>query len=358
MTSYTFQDCPPIRLAIVGEAGGTHVGESLRSASEAAGHRVLHFHTQLAFTGARILKSLAWRFADKRPLSLNRFSSSVVRECEAGRVNVLIATGRAPLTATALHYLRSIGVAVLNYSTDDPWNPSLRSNWFLEALPHYDTVFSTRRSNIEDFRRLGCTDVQFLPFGFDDRLFNMAQLEHEAISHDVLFVGGADGDRVAFMTEFMQFGPQTALVGGYWESFSDTRPFALGQRSPESVCGLTVSAKVNLCLVRRANRDGHVMRSFEIAAIGGCMLAEDTPEHREIFGEDGEAVTYFRSARQAAERARVLLDNPGERARLSAALRARIARGRHTYRDRLSTMLAATHSCYAGSSISENTIIS
>jgi hypothetical protein len=36
------------------------------------------------------------------------------------------------------------------------------------------------------------------------------------------------------------------------------------------------------------------MRSFEIAAVGGCMLARDIDEHREIFGSEGEAAVYFR----------------------------------------------------------------
>jgi spore maturation protein CgeB len=81
------------------------------------------------------------------------------------------------------------------------------------------------------------------------------------------------------------------------------------------------------------------MRSFEIGAVGGCMLAEDTAEHREIFGDDGEAVVYFRSAREAADRARSLLGDSAERARLSIAIKARISGGGHTYRDRLLSML-------------------
>jgi spore maturation protein CgeB len=82
------------------------------------------------------------------------------------------------------------------------------------------------------------------------------------------------------------------------------------------------------------------MRSFEIAAAGGCMLAEDTDEHREIFGPEGEATIYFRNAKEAAERARELLCNPSERKRLAAALHRRIVGGAHTYADRLATILS------------------
>jgi spore maturation protein CgeB len=215
----------------------------------------------------------------------------------------------------------------------------MRSNWHLRALPLYDLIFSPRRSNIEDFRRLGCGKVHHLSFGYDECLFAGATYSSDVCAHDVLFVGGADHDRVAFMTEFVGRGLPVAVVGGYWERYPDARMHALGIKPPDVTRALTAAAKVNLCLVRRANRDGHVMRSFEIAAAGGCMLAEDTEEHRELFGPEGEATIYFGNAREAAERARALLCNPSERKRLAATLHRRIVGGAHTYTDRLATIL-------------------
>ena len=128
-------------------------------------------------------------------------------------------------------------------------------------------------------------------------------------------------------------------------------PMRLDTRLPQELRDLTSAAKVNLCLVRRANRDGHVMRSFEIAAMGGCMLAEDTEEHREIFGEDGECVVYFRSPDEAAARAEELLCEPATRARIAAALRSRIVNGQHTYRRRLTSMLCAAHTPFSESAL-------
>jgi spore maturation protein CgeB len=219
----------------------------------------------------------------------------------------------------------------------------LRASWHLRGLPEYDAIFTTRRANIDSFAEIGCSVVHYLPFGYDEWLFCRRAQALDVPAPDVLFVGGADRDRVAFMSEFLSTGPPVALVGGYWERFPAMRPYAVGQRGPEALCALTAAAKVNLCLVRRANRDGHVMRSFEIAAVGGCMLAEDTAEHREIFGPDCEAVVYFRNPGEAAERARSLLADPAERARLSAVVRARISRGAHTYRDRLVSILEAVN---------------
>jgi len=321
-------------LAIVGNEGATNVGESLRRAAISDGNEVFFFSAFSAGGKSQVMRAMSWRLG-RRPVRLNRFSHEVVEACLDSKPFMLIATGAAPLTMDALQRLRAACITCVNYSTDDPWNPNSRASWHLRALPEYDCVFTTRRANIADFRKLGCRKVHYLPFGYDEWLWRCAAPVPDRAALDVLFVGGADRDRVVFMTEFMRNGPAVALVGGYWERYPATRPNALGHKPPDAVAALTAAAKVNLCLMRRANRDGHVMRSFEIAVLGGCMLAEDTPEHRDLFGADGEAVVYFRTAAEAAERARALLSDPAERARLSDAVQARVVGGLHTYRDRL-----------------------
>ena len=331
---------PSNGLAIVGAFDGTHIGASLERAAARQQIAVMRFDTEEAMRANRLLRTALWRFGGHRPPRLDAFSVEVVARCLQARPALLIATGAAPLTGTALRRLRGMGVACVNYSTDDPWNKAMRASWHLRALPEYDAVFTTRSANLECFRSIGCTDVHYLPFGYDDELFLEPAEPRGEPRHDVLFVGGADDDRVAFITQFLKSGLSITLVGGYWDRYPATRPFALGLRPPEVLARLTITARINLCLVRRANRDGHVMRSFEIAALGGCMLAEDTAEHRQIFGPDGQAVVYFRTPEDAAARARVLLADDTERARLSVAARQCINAGGNTYGDRLSTMLA------------------
>jgi spore maturation protein CgeB len=104
------------------------------------------------------------------------------------------------------------------------------------------------------------------------------------------------------------------------------------------------AAKVVLCLVRRANRDGHVMRTFELAAMGACMLTEDTTDHRELFGPEGQAVMYFRNEVEMVDKLRWLLEHKADRQRLQDAARRLVTQGRHTYQDRLQAMLAAAPS--------------
>ena len=81
------------------------------------------------------------------------------------------------------------------------------------------------------------------------------------------------------------------------------------------------------------------MRSFEVPAMGGCLLIEDTEEHREIFGEDGEVVVYFRTLDEMLDRARWLTTHVDESARLAVAGYVLITTGAHTYENRLASML-------------------
>jgi spore maturation protein CgeB len=327
------------KLALLGKSSGTHIGGSLARAATKLGIQSIWLDADKASSGPRLLRSLFWHLGGRRPLYLNQFSYELLKTCTRAMPEVLVATGMAPLTKSTLRALRKLGIVSVNYSTDDPWNPAMRSNWHLRALPYYDLICTPRRSNVSDFRRLGCARVHYLPFGYDETLFPSSVQSNDIHAYDVLFVGGADPDRAAFMTKFMRHGPPVALAGAYWERYPAFRAYALGTKSPEVIRAATAAAKVNLCLVRRSNRDGHVMRSFEIGAAGGCMLAEDTDEHREIFGPEGEAVIYFRHPEEAGLRARALVCNLSERTRLAASLHRRIIDGDHTYAHRLTTML-------------------
>jgi len=96
---------------------------------------------------------------------------------------------------------------------------------------------------------------------------------------------------------------------------------------------------VSLILVRRANRDGSAMRSFEIPACGACCVAEDTEEHREIFGLDGEAVLYFRTPEELVRRVKEVFGNPELRAKLRTNAHRAITGKPNTYVDRIKTIL-------------------
>jgi len=328
-----------VDLLIAGARGGTNVGQSLYEGAERAGYRAMLLDTKLAMQGPYLLTKLKWHLMGHRPVRLSRFSAEVVDTCARVRPRFFVSVGIAPVKAAAVRALRAQGVQAINYLTDDPWNPGHRSRWALAALREYDRIASPRRANMPQLAALGRPEVRYVPFGYDPS-HCFPEPADRSLASDVIFVGGADADRVPWVHRLVAAGLKVALYGSYWDRFPPTRGVSRGQAGPDVIRRATSVAKLALCLVRRANRDGHVMRSLEIAAIGACMLVEDTDEHRALFGPDGEAVVYFRTPDEMVARAQWLLGRDEERSRLARAVHALITEGPHSYADRLSAMLA------------------
>ncbi|HEV2211471.1 MAG TPA: glycosyltransferase [Verrucomicrobiae bacterium] len=330
-----------MKLLIIGNRGGTHIGQRLQSAATAFGHNAALLDSAAAMAGSRWLRRLNWRLRDHRPTRLDRFSDVVVETARAFQPGLVLATGIAPLTHAALGDLAAHGITTANYLTDDPWNPAHRARWFLHALPFYSTVFSPRRANLGDLAHAGCPAVHYLPFAYDPALHyrQSPSPANAGFASDVLFIGAADPDRLPYTRALISAGLDLLLFGHGWQCDPLTRRCHCGYADVPTARRATAAAKISLCLVRRANRDGHTMRTFEAAAMGACLLAEDTPEHREILGDRGDTAVFFRSIPEMVQRADWLLRHPDERRSLSAAVQARLTPPGNTYADRLQSIL-------------------
>ena len=321
------------------------MGCHLQKAAEELQLPVRLCNSEMAYQGWTPVAKLNWILRGHRPSRLRSFGRTVLHECASAGAMHLITTGLAPIDAEELAAAGRASVVRMNFLTDDPWNPAHAAPWFMHALPHYDFVFSPRRANLADLRRAGCAHVSYLPFGYAPAIHfpeppsNPAEVrQYDA---DVMFAGGADAERIPCIAALIRAGLSVALYGGYWGNYDATRTLNRGHATPAVLRKAVGGARIALCLVRRANRDGHAMRTYELAAMGACILAEDTAEHREILGPDGVSVVYFQSEDEMIERARELLINKERRLRMAAAVLERIRASGNTYRDRLSAMLHA-----------------
>src|SRR5437879_3945310 len=136
------------------------------------------------------------------PSHLTDLSSEILRICRETKPSLVMTTGFAPISGTALREIGSLRIPRINYLTDDPWNPAQRAQWFTEALPYYDYVFSPRMSNLNDLRAAGCRCVHYLPFAFAPHVHfreTVEEPDRARLESDVIFAGGADKDRIPYI---------------------------------------------------------------------------------------------------------------------------------------------------------------
>lgn len=324
-----------MRILLVGIDAPAHVGRFLLRAARDLGHESLFLSSDDAHAGPGIPRRLLWKLS-RRPWAIRGFNEELLARAESWGPQVVLTTGQAPLLAQTLRHLADRKVVTANYSTDDPWNPGHRAGWFLRALPAYHHVFTPRRSTIHDFQGLGCRHVSWMPFAYAPDVHHRVATSHRS---DIAFIGGADRDRVPWIEALATEGFDLSLWGAYWGRFPKLRPFWKGFADPQGMREVLSGTRVALTLMRQANRDSHCMRSYEVAAIGAPILAEDTTDHRNLYGPPGEAALYFSSRDEMLAQARWLVANPREGAAMGERAQARLRASPNTYADRLNDML-------------------
>jgi hypothetical protein len=332
-----------MKLVIVGNRGGTNVGGSFERAATRAGIQVSFLEASSAMSAPGWLRRFNWYCRGHRPTHLELFGRRLLRVLDDFQPDLVLATGIAPLDRQTILRLRGHSIPVVNFLTDDPWNAAHRARWFLRALPEYSAVFSPRRAVMPDLVAAGCPHVAYLPFGYDPEL-HVAEGpgSRRQLDDAVLFVGAAEKERVAYCRALVSTGIRLDLYGDFWNRYAGLRRSWRGYAAPVTLRRVSGGCRISLCLVRRANRDGHTMRTFEAAAMGGCLLVENTSEHRELFGPNLERVVYFESVQELQSAARWLLAHEPDRRRMANAVHTQITRGAHTYSDRLRSILEFT----------------
>lgn len=330
-------DDAEIRVVFVAYDAEGHVGHHLIEAAAKMGIPFRVISPTLAFEAPWLLSRINWHLRGHRPTRLEQFGRRAVELTTSFNATHLVATGIAPLPAHAVRTLRTAGVRTVNWLTDDPWNRAHRAPWFMPGIPEYDVVFTPRSSVLDDLRAAGARRVEIMPFAYCSACHFAARKYEERVA--VSFVGGADDDRVRYIHALVKAGIPVELYGGYWSRNRELRDWARGFVDTAGYRAVVAGTAVSLCLVREANRDAHVMRSYELPAMRACILAQDTPDHRALYGPDGEAVRYFSGPGDIADAAHALLADADERSRLGLAVHSRVVRPENSYLGRLDSLL-------------------
>ncbi len=298
-----------------------------------------------------LLARAARRILKMPPLDRANLNRSLLQRALVFKPSaVLVCKGAYLFPETLASIKRETGAALINYATDDPFNPRACTRELIASIPLYDVYACTKRAIMDDVRNAGCKNVIYLPFAYKPEVhFPEVPREPEDVKRfacDIAFIGGCDSDRIPYFTELLRRIPNLnlRLYGGYWNRHPVLRRywrgFVVGREFRMAIGG----AKISLNLVRRANRDGHVMRSFEIPACGGFMLAESTSEHLEIFGSTDSAV-YFSTPEELAAKAEYYLPREEQRAATASRFYTAITTAKHSYLDRVRALLDLCFNC-------------
>jgi spore maturation protein CgeB len=233
---------------------------------------------------------------------------------------------------------------IIGYSPDDMAARHNQSKQFLQSLGQYDVYFTTKSYGVEGLKKLGCNRVEFIGNAFDPSLhkqFTLSEVEQQNFGGKVGFIGAWEQERANSIYSIAKAEIRLRVWGQGWERCRLRHPKMVLEKKPlwasdyaKAIC----SFDINLCFLRKINRDKQTTRSIEIPACGAFMLAERTDEHLALFREGVEA-EFFSSNDELLDKIKYYIDHADERKRIAAAGRERCLKSGYSNHDRLRQML-------------------
>jgi spore maturation protein CgeB len=280
-----------------------------------------------------------------RPLASGALNAALLDAARDLRPDVVLIGKGAYLTPHTLATIkREVGATLVNWAADDPFNRANATRSLIASIPLYDLYVCTKQAVVADVARAGAAGAAYLKFGYKPDVHYPERPasgdERARFESDVLFIGGCDADRAPYIERLLERLPGTRLhlYGARWDMYRRFRPYWRGNADGRGYRLAMGGTKIALNLVRRANRDDHVMRTFEIPACGAFMLAERTETHVQLFA-DGVEAAFFSTPAEMVEKIRYYLPRRDERMRIAEAGHLKVASGGHTYSDRLGEIL-------------------
>ena len=303
-------------------------------------------------TVKRLLRShwsqrIGWRLA---PGLLAKFESrSFVDRARRFRPDLVLVVSGNLITSRALAEIKSTTAATLfHFHNEDIANRLNTTATLREAIRRYDHVFTTKSFNIDTLSLMGAQAVTYVPHGYRDNCHfpvSVEQRDQKRYGSDVVFVGTWERPRAQTLEQLNGF--DLRVWGNDWQKLPRKSPLRVRVKGRpvygDELARVFGASKISLSFLRKANRDLHTSRTFEIPACGGFQLSERTEEVLNFF-EEGKEIECFSSLDELKDKITYYLKHESRRLRIAASGLERVRRSRYRFTDRLETILSA-YSC-------------
>lgn len=311
------------------------------------GHSILSIDTTLNREQCRV-KQLIEQLTVKicGPRDLVQANINIRKLIKENEFDILwIDKGLTILPETISQVKESIpSIVVVSYSPDDMMNPNNQSKSYLRSIPLYDLHVTTKSYNVTELKELGAKKVFFIDNAFCPSIHRpteVSEKERIILGGKVGFIGTFEKERAKFITFLAENGVKIK-VWGEWPNYYKNKLENLeimggplwGIDYAKAIC----SFDINLCFLRKINRDLQTTRSIEIPACGGFMLAERTDEHMKLF-KDGKEVEFYESREELLEKVLYYLSHDEERRKIAEAGLNRCLKSCYSNQDRLGQVL-------------------
>ncbi len=238
--------------------------------------------------------------------------------------------------------IKDLGCKVFMYNNDNPFAPYFpKYFWrhYLGGLRYADYGFVYRHSNVEDYKKSGCENVELLrSYYIEERNF---YVEHpKLVVPEVIFLGHHEPDeREGYIRSLLKQNISVGVMQKSWEDFEPENPQVVKLADSHKYYNeMLNAAKIALVFLSKINHDTYTRRCFEIPAVKTMMVAPYTEDIAAMF-EDGKEVVLYKNEQEFAEKVKYYLEHEDERLQIANAGYERVMRDGHEVCDRIKQVM-------------------
>ncbi|MEE2745467.1 MAG: glycosyltransferase [Pseudomonadota bacterium] len=339
-----------LRILFVGQmVAGSRVLQRIKAMKD-LGHNVTEVSTSLPGASYEdtptTMERISYRL--RRPLDKGKANQKILKLLNSSDFDIAWIEMANTIRAKTLRWVRlkSPDIKLIWYSEDDMMNPLHRSIFTEYCVPLFDLWVTTKSFNARpgEIDSLGAKRVLFINNSYDPDIHRPPITSHNILNDyisDVTFIGTYEKPRSKSIHHLAANGIKVRVWGNGWESIANAHPNIRVEGRPvydNEYAMAVIASKINLCFLRKSNRDVQTCRSIEIPAIGGFMLHERSDEICDIF-EERVAADYFSSDEELLNKIRFWLQNSVERQKVAYNGHGIIVSGNYRHQDRIETVI-------------------
>jgi hypothetical protein len=210
-----------MKILLIGNSAPSHLGGAYHRALLSLGFDVC-FVDELAAFGwwdRQAFSSFLQRIRGRLPSRVAVFNQLVLGAARQYSPDLVLSVKGSYLTPETIGELKQTSRALLvNYSTDNPFNPAASTPYIRNSLPLWDIYVTPRAHTIRELEQYCKGAILYMAFGYDPEFhFPEHQISPEEFSRfasDLVFIGTCDRDRVEILRFLATQDFSVRLVGG------------------------------------------------------------------------------------------------------------------------------------------------
>jgi hypothetical protein len=256
---------------------------------------------------------------------------------DTNRIKIIWFDKQIHLRPELLDYFNKIGVFTIFYSHDDQFNVKNQSIRFAELIVKFNLVVTTKSYNVHEYNEhFKVSNVLLINNAADPSIFFPKYDLKKNLNCS--FIGFYENDRYNFISELSKF-HKVNIFSNDQRWYREDETIIKNNSVWDAEYNNTLnSTNINLCFLRKENRDLQTTRSIEVPMSGNLMLAERTSEHLDLFKEGVEA-DFFTGIEELISKVEFYTNNTQLALSIGKNGRARCMSSGYTWKKTLKTIM-------------------